>query len=330
MDALGPSVNFTCDKCQRRYSIADDKVRGRTVKIRCKNCQNIVTVQGPAGEQRTGMMSIAEVEKLRAQKPSPNVPKSQWEVDPTRAQPALDLSVEWFAMIQGKQTGPHTVRTLNERVGAGDVSLRTYLWRKGMTDWKRAQDVPELSILFAGRKTGAIPVAPANGTSASHGRPPSPPRTGSWAAVVPSNGRSAEDSLAKLVLEDGAPDASTEKHGALGGTVEAEGSITIEPVGTGKRKKAPPAQEEVDPFKALDAVIDPAKLPPPGESTRFFIAQAGVHKRNPPWKVALFIASPIAVVVSALYALSSLNVVPLQVIRVDDTGHEVKKSIFSP
>src|SRR5690242_19016850 len=62
-----PFVNFTCNKCQRRYSIADEKVRGRTVKIRCKNCRNVVSVQGPADEERTTMMSFAEMQQLRAE-----------------------------------------------------------------------------------------------------------------------------------------------------------------------------------------------------------------------------------------------------------------------
>ncbi|MET0403105.1 MAG: zinc-ribbon domain-containing protein, partial [Cystobacter sp.] len=36
-------LNFSCNQCQRRYSIADEKVRGKTVKIRCKNCQYVIS-----------------------------------------------------------------------------------------------------------------------------------------------------------------------------------------------------------------------------------------------------------------------------------------------
>ena len=39
------SVNVTCDKCGKRYVISDDKVVGKaSVKIRCKQCQNLISV----------------------------------------------------------------------------------------------------------------------------------------------------------------------------------------------------------------------------------------------------------------------------------------------
>jgi predicted Zn finger-like uncharacterized protein len=42
-------VKFLCDRCKTRYSIGDDRVRGKILKIRCKNCANVITV-------REGMM----------------------------------------------------------------------------------------------------------------------------------------------------------------------------------------------------------------------------------------------------------------------------------
>ncbi|NPC86283.1 hypothetical protein HPC49_49875, partial [Pyxidicoccus fallax] len=63
-------MNFTCDNCQKRYSIADEKVRGKTVKVRCKNCQNVITVEGPAEEESTRVVSLADVERIRAQERS--------------------------------------------------------------------------------------------------------------------------------------------------------------------------------------------------------------------------------------------------------------------
>jgi len=39
-------MKLTCQTCQARYRIADDKVRGRIVKIRCKKCGTIVVADG--------------------------------------------------------------------------------------------------------------------------------------------------------------------------------------------------------------------------------------------------------------------------------------------
>ncbi|HEY6178213.1 MAG TPA: zinc-ribbon domain-containing protein, partial [Kofleriaceae bacterium] len=38
-------MKFLCDRCKTRYSIGDDRVRGKILKIRCKNCGNVITVR---------------------------------------------------------------------------------------------------------------------------------------------------------------------------------------------------------------------------------------------------------------------------------------------
>ena len=51
-------MKFLCDRCKTRYSIGDDRVRGKILKIRCKNCANVITVRegmslegdGPPGD----------------------------------------------------------------------------------------------------------------------------------------------------------------------------------------------------------------------------------------------------------------------------------------
>ncbi len=41
-------MKFVCDKCRTKYTIADDKVHGKVLKIRCKNCGNIIEVREPS------------------------------------------------------------------------------------------------------------------------------------------------------------------------------------------------------------------------------------------------------------------------------------------
>ena len=38
-------MKFHCDRCKTRYSIADERVRGKILKIRCKNCSAVITVR---------------------------------------------------------------------------------------------------------------------------------------------------------------------------------------------------------------------------------------------------------------------------------------------
>lgn len=56
-------------------------------------------------------------------------------------------------MIQGRQVGP---LHLDEIVGAG-VMPDTYVWCKGMPDWAKASEVPDICRYFRQRLSGVVP-----------------------------------------------------------------------------------------------------------------------------------------------------------------------------
>jgi len=41
-------MEFHCDKCGREYRIADDKVRGKTLNVKCLKCKESMVVTGSA------------------------------------------------------------------------------------------------------------------------------------------------------------------------------------------------------------------------------------------------------------------------------------------
>src|SRR5215468_1035606 len=43
-------MKFVCDSCSTKYSIADERVRGRVLKIRCKSCNHVITVREEASQ----------------------------------------------------------------------------------------------------------------------------------------------------------------------------------------------------------------------------------------------------------------------------------------
>jgi predicted Zn finger-like uncharacterized protein len=355
-------VNVTCDKCNKRYSIADDKVRGKSVKIRCKQCQNLISVQGPP-------VAAAGVELGGG---APGI-SGQWEEERTRAMPAMDTHSQWFAMVKGKQLGPFDLKALEERVKVGELTLRTYLWKQGMADWKRASDVPEVSMVFAGVvSAGAVGSgATATGPTASaprkapavqrdvavaletpspeithkpngNGHPSEPAAEPAAArAKVPSQSRAsavAKPIVAPAAAEEPAPSAPEPAPAAKAGLNDLfneeqagddDGRATMDSEAAGEEsttgEKATGAK---DPFAALGE-LDPAVGPAPGEATKFFIAQAGVNKRNPPWKIALFVLGGPGLLVGVLFVLSTLHIVPLEVTHTNENGEEVKESFFS-
>ena len=84
-----------------------------------------------------------------------------------------------------------------------------------------------------------------------------------------------------------------------------------------------------DPLSEIpeSSISDPSK--PPGEVTKYFIAQSGAGKRNPAWKIALFAALMFGLPIGLLYMLSSLSVVKLNVTRTNADGETVEESFFS-
>lgn len=272
------------------------------------------------------MMSIEQVEKLRVQGAAPaaaSAPapaqKSPWDDEATRAAPPMDSKPEWFAMVKGKQAGPFDPRGIAELVRSGDVSVKSYLWRKGMAEWKRGADIPELAMVFAGGSPAAAAPEPAPA-----------PRTSKRAAPPPAVEAVPSASPVELPFdtepEPADPTASQIKKAMDFGELFSDADLpeTPAPEVASPKRKSP----EADPFAALGE-LDPAMVPEPGEATRFFIAQAGVNKRNPPWKIAAFVIGGIAVPVGILFLLSTFNVVPLKVKTVDASGKEVEQSVFS-
>ncbi|MCM1489538.1 MAG: DUF4339 domain-containing protein [Muribaculum sp.] len=58
-----------------------------------------------------------------------------------------------FAMIDGQQVGPMEL----ENVAEAGVRPDTYVWCKGMPDWQKASEVPDICRFFRLRLAGVIP-----------------------------------------------------------------------------------------------------------------------------------------------------------------------------
>src|SRR5271165_2168376 len=50
-------MKITCQACAAKYTIADDKVSGKVVKIRCKKCGATIVVNGSDSSSAAGAMS---------------------------------------------------------------------------------------------------------------------------------------------------------------------------------------------------------------------------------------------------------------------------------
>ncbi len=66
------------------------------------------------------------------------------------APPPLPAQATFHVAVNGAQTGPFDMGTLQGQAGSGVLKRDSLVWKAGMAQWAKAGDVPELGALFAG------------------------------------------------------------------------------------------------------------------------------------------------------------------------------------
>lgn len=129
-------MKIVCENCATKYSIADEKVVGKTFKLRCKKCSHTIVVKGtPEGEpsQSSAAPSSAGVEAAADQGPTPG---------------GQDAAV-WHLVIDGGQVGPVAADEVRSKFTAGQIDRETYIWRDGYEGWRRLAEADEFGDIGA-------------------------------------------------------------------------------------------------------------------------------------------------------------------------------------
>jgi predicted Zn finger-like uncharacterized protein len=158
-------VKFLCDRCKTRYSIGDDRVRGKILKIRCKNCANVITV-------REGMTDEGGADEgARRGRPTTGAPNPSHTapVDSGRSgalslafanqmtKPPAALEEEWYVSIDGDQSGPFSLADAQKWVGGKAWDADLHCWSEGFDDWLPVDKVSHFRNL---RRKPLAPQAP--------------------------------------------------------------------------------------------------------------------------------------------------------------------------
>ena len=151
-------MKFLCDRCKTKYSIADEKVRRKILKIRCKNCTNIITVRDPDAKADAGSKpSVAQKLPLENALSSAFSESMDGEATalatnlPEFRPEAMGIEEEWYYANAGQQLGPVPFGQLAMMVERAQVKEDSFIWRDGFEDWLRADGVPELRPFFKKR-----------------------------------------------------------------------------------------------------------------------------------------------------------------------------------
>jgi predicted Zn finger-like uncharacterized protein len=150
-------MKITCQSCQAKYTIADEKVLGKIVKIRCKKCSSTIVVNG-SDASRAPSYGAAEGD-VAAQ-------DDAWTVNVADGDQRTMTEGEIVAAFQ-----------------AGVIGTETFCWKDGMGDWLPLREID--ALYDACNATRAIPSADEG--SARMGRAAPTPE---YAAASTNNGAS--------------------------------------------------------------------------------------------------------------------------------------------
>ena len=144
-------MKFVCDKCNTRYSIADERVHGRVLKIRCKACNNVITVReehAPAPASLPPVASSLEDALASYQQRDDEQTRvsSQMPMPPAAEAAPSGSAEDWYVSFDGDQEGPLPLARALDRVRAERPrGKECFCWRGGFFVWLPVEDVPEFA-----------------------------------------------------------------------------------------------------------------------------------------------------------------------------------------
>lgn len=110
--------------------------------------------ENPSGTAGAGMgmgMGFAMANQMgntlggMLQQPTQQAPKAQSGGVP----PQIPQPVNYFVAVNGQQSGPHDINTLQQMVAQGQINRDTLVWKSEMPNWQAANQQADLSSIFS-------------------------------------------------------------------------------------------------------------------------------------------------------------------------------------
>jgi len=183
-------MKVSCPACDSKYTIADEKVTGRKVKVRCKSCGGQILVDGTADpatdSEDNDATKVFTSEERNAFDAEHGGVVSADSIVPGAANgsPAASPSIGdtqstdliWSVNVSETEERSLNTAELVSAYMAGELDGEVYVWHDGMADWTLILDVPELSKAIDAKKAGAQPQHAKPGSGATESSTPINPR----------------------------------------------------------------------------------------------------------------------------------------------------------
>jgi predicted Zn finger-like uncharacterized protein len=256
-------MKFVCDRCQTRYSIADEKVRQKILRIRCKTCGNVIVVQGErVAPSLAGPAAMPRSQAKPAAPPPPPLPTSS-----APASASLGGGVEWYVSISGAQAGPFSRADAAKRILAAKAGQPVHVWKDGMSAWKPAREVSVIARELSTMRRPPPPPPPPPPLPAtlakSAGTQPLPDRAGSAPKAEPATRASTLSKAAEIRTPR--PHSSTSGASATVASLASVPAPVAQPAPEFQEDPATKKAEHLPDFSAPLAVVVKEEKTPPSE-----------------------------------------------------------------
>lgn len=296
-------MKFLCDNCKAKYQIADEKVAGKTVRMKCRKCGHQIEVRaavtetsvaGPPPKAPAGAPPKAAPKPGLATSLSAAKPKAPASVAPPRSALAgaftnnvqdapssstgesarsIELSVtdEWYVAINGVPVGPVRISEIRRKAATGAVTEESLCWQEGLEEWRPIRSIPDLAALVREAAQGNRPSIMAPEPPAAPRSPSIPPRPASAsmvpaaprASVAPTPPRAPSPSIAPA---PGRSNVVPLRPAASASFDDLGLKTSATPSGSAAAFAAPapaPMLAPLSPAAAMAPVADPFAAPPP-------------------------------------------------------------------
>jgi hypothetical protein len=257
--------------------------------------------------------------------------------------------VEWYVAIDGAQQGPFAFAELVRRIGTKEVQGRHYVWHDGMDNWTRCRDAAELQPYFPQKKKPPPPPLSSG---------PAPAPKGDGAEVVDFASRRAErqknlgasvvepiaahETAATALDSPTAPGTSSERAEQLdkvlnealgiqneGKTAKAEPQKAGGGLGVAGLPAAPKeGTPSIDDLLAFDhhgedifANVPRATDEVQRESTRFFVAAAGVNRQRSRNKMGIVAGAVAALAIASFFGAWATGMIAISIPGIGNPFH---------
>src|SRR5262245_24173435 len=107
-------MKITCQSCQSKYTVSDDKVQGKTVKIKCRKCGATILVNSGGATTSTGG-GVA---------------------DPVSVSTGGDGASSYLVNVAEGDQRSMSMAEVVAAYNGSVITADTYVWADGMGDWQ--------------------------------------------------------------------------------------------------------------------------------------------------------------------------------------------------